>query len=291
MFGSTLFSSGQPATRHASPRAPAVDAVRCTPSGTRRCQSSSVDSRRRRRGSRLTKGFRTPRAHRPRRGARRHDGDHEQVGKRNVIARHHPARSRVTDDRFILRRASAEMHCRAGTVPSRPVGRRDQPRLHARGRVLRVVVCPRVRSTLSRPVRQRSRPRAVGIAPPRGGSNWRSERSTRLTAVRLAGAIAIPGDRVEHRRGSTPVAVRDHREGHPVHPTAHRYGGRVTLGARVVLIRRDFHVFGTSSGDTGSTNLLAPTCRAASHTQRTDHAARQDRRACSLHSQGGTTIR
>jgi hypothetical protein len=29
-----------------------------------------------------------------------------------------------------------------------------------------------------------------------------------------------------------------------------------TLGARVVLIRPDFHVFGISSGDTGSTNLL-----------------------------------
>jgi hypothetical protein len=29
-----------------------------------------------------------------------------------------------------------------------------------------------------------------------------------------------------------------------------------TLGARVVLIRPDFHVFGTSSGDNGSTNLL-----------------------------------
>jgi hypothetical protein len=29
-----------------------------------------------------------------------------------------------------------------------------------------------------------------------------------------------------------------------------------TLGARVMLIRPDFHVFGTSSGDTGSTNLL-----------------------------------
>jgi 2-polyprenyl-6-methoxyphenol hydroxylase-like FAD-dependent oxidoreductase len=29
-----------------------------------------------------------------------------------------------------------------------------------------------------------------------------------------------------------------------------------TLGARVVLIRPDFHVFGTCSGDTGSTNLL-----------------------------------
>ena len=29
-----------------------------------------------------------------------------------------------------------------------------------------------------------------------------------------------------------------------------------TLGARVVLIRPDFHVFGTSSGDIGSTNLL-----------------------------------
>jgi hypothetical protein len=29
-----------------------------------------------------------------------------------------------------------------------------------------------------------------------------------------------------------------------------------TLDARVVLIRPDFHVFGTSSGDTGSTNLL-----------------------------------
>jgi hypothetical protein len=29
-----------------------------------------------------------------------------------------------------------------------------------------------------------------------------------------------------------------------------------TLGARVVLIRPDFHVFGTSCGDSGSTNLL-----------------------------------
>jgi hypothetical protein len=29
-----------------------------------------------------------------------------------------------------------------------------------------------------------------------------------------------------------------------------------TLGARVVLIRPDFHVFGTASGDVGSTNLL-----------------------------------
>jgi hypothetical protein len=29
-----------------------------------------------------------------------------------------------------------------------------------------------------------------------------------------------------------------------------------TLGARVVLIRPDFHVFGTSRGDTGSTNIL-----------------------------------
>jgi hypothetical protein len=29
-----------------------------------------------------------------------------------------------------------------------------------------------------------------------------------------------------------------------------------TLGARVVLIRPDFHVFGTAFGDTGSTNLL-----------------------------------
>ena len=42
-----------------------------------------------------------------------------------------------------------------------------------------------------------------------------------------------------------------------------------TLGARVVLIRPDLHVFGTSSGDTGSTNLLvADLLRAV--TQRTD---------------------
>ena len=42
-----------------------------------------------------------------------------------------------------------------------------------------------------------------------------------------------------------------------------------TIGARVVLIRPDFHVFGTSSGDTGSTNLLVADLL-RSVTQRTD---------------------
>jgi flavoprotein hydroxylase len=42
-----------------------------------------------------------------------------------------------------------------------------------------------------------------------------------------------------------------------------------TLGARVVLIRPDFHVFGTCSGENGSTNLLVADLL-RSVTQRTD---------------------
>ena len=59
------------------------------------CQPPSLDSRRRNRGSRLSQRIRTHRSHRPRRGARRHDGDLESARKRDVTARRDPSRGRV----------------------------------------------------------------------------------------------------------------------------------------------------------------------------------------------------